>query len=76
MPTSARPGTSDITAWRLAERRALRMREPNRVIAAAVSLSSAVRSCPNAFTTRTPLVVSSTMFATSAARCCASQLEG
>jgi hypothetical protein len=76
MATWASAGTVCITAWRLAEMRALRMRAPNSRTAESVSLPSSRPSWPKPLTTRTPLVASSTTVASSAARCWASQLEG
>ncbi len=68
------------TAWRaglyLAIRRTVRTREPYSAELAPSSRSISCSSCPNPFTTRTPVTAASTTSATAAARCCASQLAG
>jgi hypothetical protein len=67
-------------AWRagpyLAIRRTVRTREPYSAELAPSSRSISCVSCPNPFTTRTPVTAASTTSATAAARCCASQLAG
>ena len=52
------------------------MRSENSRRAPSVNLPSSRSSCPNPFTTRTPVTSSSTISATSAADCWAAQVAG
>ncbi len=69
-------GSAEVVAVGTADNRAARRRSANRVRAVPSRVSTSRDSWPNPFTTRTPLTVSSTCWATSAARCWADQVAG